>query len=178
MRGVPGSGKSSLARRLCDQGLNGRGSRQRYLGICSADQYFYDQNGTYHFEASRLVENHARNLWRFRRLVHYRWPLVICDNTNMYSWMLDGYLQALSETDYQIDIYELAGDASIRQLQQFAARNQHQVSLSVIQNMLTHLEPVQPDQKRMIDHYYRISAENCVNGIVVCEYSHTTYFKY
>lgn len=46
IRGLPGSGKSTLA-------------RQFDLPIFEADQYFYDKQDNYNFDASKLGEAHA-----------------------------------------------------------------------------------------------------------------------
>lgn len=158
MRGIPGSGKSTLAHKLCDEQLSHWPSKRRYFGICSADRYFYDHLGRYHFNRTQLTRNHRRNLLRFRWLLRHQWPLVICDNTNIYPWMLDEYIAAARRADYAVSVYELAADIKGSQLRAVGKRNQHQVRWPVIREMAANFKPITPKQRQLVDHYFTMDS--------------------
>lgn len=72
LRGLPGSGKSDLARSLAD----------RYDAvICSADQYFM-VGGKYCYDSSRLAAAHAYCQSTARKAMVEKKERVIIDNTN------------------------------------------------------------------------------------------------
>lgn len=97
MRGLPGSGKSSFVEQLVE--------RATQLGInsavCSADNFFYDENGMYHFDARELSSNHGKCFSKFK--YHLRAgagtlgfvKLIIVDNTNIRKDELDKYIGAV-----------------------------------------------------------------------------------
>jgi predicted kinase len=53
LRGLPGSGKSTFAKKLAI-GLDAI--------ICEADSYFYDKDGNYNFDVTKLNKAHAESL--------------------------------------------------------------------------------------------------------------------
>lgn len=79
LRGIPGSGKSSFAKRL---------SKSANVIVCSADDY-YTHNGRYNFDSSKLKEAHEDCLRRFaKHVVNYGAvvtdpDILIVDNTNI-----------------------------------------------------------------------------------------------
>ena len=77
IRGVPGSGKSSLASCLCD-----------FDSICEADKFFYDELGNYNFEAKRLSEAHdwCRSQVEARMQNRERYPRIVVSNTFSREW--------------------------------------------------------------------------------------------
>lgn len=142
MRGLPGSGKSWQARALCDQHLAALPGQKRYFGICSTDHYFM-QGGEYRFNLERLSEYHQRNLSRFKWLLRKRWPLVICDNTNLQRWEFRTYLSAALRQGYQVEIHQIGLPAKPQLLGELAARNSHGVPLEAIEQMAQRFEPYQ-----------------------------------
>lgn len=97
LRGLPGCGKSSFADELIE--------RASHLGIpsavCSANQYFYDQHGTYQFNRCDLADNHHRCFAEFERLLncnpgeHGFAQVIIVDNTNITMSEIDPYVWAM-----------------------------------------------------------------------------------
>ena len=82
LRGLPGSGKSTYAKRIAG-GVNDR--------IFSTDNFFY-VNGEYKFDRSKLGEYHNRNFENFiKALDEYNssdYAVFVIDNTNLtYSEM-------------------------------------------------------------------------------------------
>lgn len=72
MCGLPGSGKSTLARRF---------AKELDAVICSADDY-YQLDGVYRFDPTRLPEAHDWCQQKARELLAQGRPVVI-DNTNL-----------------------------------------------------------------------------------------------
>ena len=70
IRGLPGSGKSTTAEILSENG--------RYP-VLSADMYFYDENGVYQFDPSKLHSAHEwcyKSVERLMQRPIYFWHLV------------------------------------------------------------------------------------------------------
>jgi predicted kinase len=81
LRGISGSGKSTLAQELVQK-------TPASIAWVSADQYFTDEDGGYHFDPAKLGEAHGDCLRQFVRNLQVdatygvKNSLVIVDNTN------------------------------------------------------------------------------------------------
>ncbi len=128
MRGLPGSGKSTLLRHLV-QNL-----RPENYRIHSTDLLFYE-DGQYQFDAKKLPEFHEKNFDQFNASLKAQIPLVICDNTNIEIKHLQSYIDSALKAGYEVDVINVGLFEHDKALAQYAKRNRHQVSLSVIQNM-------------------------------------------
>lgn len=91
MRGVPGSGKTTVAKMLA----NGTGA------VCSTDDFFF-VDGEYRFDPDQLQKNHDRNFEKFCRSLHEGAPIVICDNTNVKRWHFERYVHAAKQSGYLV----------------------------------------------------------------------------
>ncbi|MCA9363772.1 ATP-binding protein [Candidatus Kaiserbacteria bacterium] len=91
MRGVPGSGKSTIARRLA--GENGV--------IHSTDDYFM-VDGEYRFDPEKLREHHDANHKAFCESVIAGFEVVICDNTNTQPWHFKRYVESAEKAGYMV----------------------------------------------------------------------------
>jgi len=83
--GISGSGKSTMVERLMDKYVNKGQLRAGY--VCSADHFFINADGDYHFDPSELSMAHAECLKNFVTLVLVSMgkrsnDLIIVDNTN------------------------------------------------------------------------------------------------
>ena len=81
MRGVPGSGKSFLAKQLEGDGV-----------VLSTDDYFINCHGQYMFDRGRLPEAHEWNQKRADQHLKTGTNPVIIDNTNLEVWELQPYV--------------------------------------------------------------------------------------
>ncbi|HUD04215.1 MAG TPA: AAA family ATPase [Candidatus Paceibacterota bacterium] len=126
MRGVPGSGKTRIAREL-----SGRIGR-----IHSTDGYFY-RNGKYCFDKKFLTEYHRLNFEAFCQSLKENQPIVICDNTNIRRSSYQHYIDAAQKAGYEVRIIERPHPNP----KLAAANNIHGVPEAVIRRMIHHWEP-------------------------------------
>lgn len=126
MRGVPGSGKSRIAKMLAGQdGV-----------IHSTDRYFM-VGGRYVYDPSKLSEYHARNRAAFEASLRAGVPVVICDNTNIRLVHMQPYVEMARAHSYEVRIVEVAHPLPAVA----AARNSHGATIEVIERMLQYWEP-------------------------------------
>lgn len=125
MRGVPGSGKSTVAKTLV--GEKGK--------IHSTDEYFY-QDGIYRFEPRKLSEYHDRNFLAFEMSLAAGIDTVICDNTNIVKQWYYRYVCAANKYGYMVAFIVMPHpDPKIA-----AARNAHNVPEHIIRRMIANWE--------------------------------------
>lgn len=149
-RGVPGSGKSTLTHWLAQLAAGPDAQSWvedsvTYYGILgsridvaihSTDQYFVNEQGEYHYNASKIGLNHSKNYKAFKDSVEKGIPLVIVDNTNTTSSEFDKYRKHAESLDYWVTFmvqpHPTVGEA--------AERNVHQVPSDVIKKMIARFE--------------------------------------
>lgn len=95
LRGLPGSGKTTLANLL---------SENNKYPVFSVDDYFTDANGNYHFKfdenhlAYKLCEENTRNAMKANT------EKIFLHNTFTIDWELETYFKLAKEFDYQIHV--------------------------------------------------------------------------
>lgn len=91
MRGLPGSGKSMLVKCL----------QQMYpeAVVCSADHFFTDDAGNYHYDHTKIADAHSACQQKARDLCEKGTPVIIVDNTNIQIWTMSHYMR-LSQSIY------------------------------------------------------------------------------
>ena len=94
MRGLPGSGKSTLVSSIT----------RLYPGavVCSADQYFMTEDGKYEFDASLLKFAHQQSQNKARDACEAGERLVVVDNTGVKRWELVNYFRMAQSFDYTV----------------------------------------------------------------------------
>lgn len=106
MRGLPGSGKSYLAKKIA-QSAEMRGKK---VGIFSTDDFFtiITKSGKeeYKFDIKKLQEYHRRNRNRVRNAMKENYDIVIVDNTNVRVWEMQPYAKMASKAGYNIEMLE------------------------------------------------------------------------
>ncbi|KAM4781890.1 NEDD4-binding protein 2 isoform 2-T3 [Cyanocitta cristata] len=93
LRGVPGSGKSYLARNLLEDNPGGI--------ILSTDDYFY-KHGQYHYDPDCLGEAHDWNRKRAKEAFEMRISPIIIDNTNIQAWEMKPYVALAQQFKYKV----------------------------------------------------------------------------
>jgi predicted kinase len=97
IRGVPGSGKSSLAESLATM------SGAYWI---EADYYFLNEDGEYKFDPTRLKEVHSRCqnfvLDVMKDSLEGGWGDIIVSNTFTQEWEMKPYIQMAEEYGYRV----------------------------------------------------------------------------
>lgn len=129
MRGVPGSGKSTMARQLA-----------QLLGynddvIHSTDNYFI-VNGEYQFDPSKIRENHTKNFEAFKADCEEGLDVVICDNTNTQKWEYERYVSVARDNGYAVALIS----TPMLSVEESFERNTHEVPRESIQAMISRWE--------------------------------------
>ncbi len=95
MRGVPGSGKSTKAKKIS----NGSGL------IFSTDDFFIVK-GEYIYDPKMIGQYHEQNFERTLKAMKEATPLIIIDNTNVKLWEMKKYVEAADQNGYHVQIEE------------------------------------------------------------------------
>lgn len=97
LRGLPGSGKSSFANLMWSSHV-----------VCEADQFFYDDEGNYNFDASKLGQAHRECQEKVETFMmdnqknpHYYTEIVV-SNTSTTEKELQPYLDLASKYGYTV----------------------------------------------------------------------------
>lgn len=134
VRGVSGSGKSSLVDSIVRDEFHGEGF------IFSTDNYFCTSNG-YEFDPAKLGEYHQANQVAAAEAIQQGKSPLFIDNTNLQKWEARPYVQAAVHYNYQVRIIEPSTEWWIsRNAKELAARNRHGVSEESIVRMLERYE--------------------------------------
>ncbi|OUM68938.1 hypothetical protein PIROE2DRAFT_3165 [Piromyces sp. E2] len=129
LRGLPGSGKSTLAKSLIDK-HNGRGV------ILSTDDFFI-VNGTYIYDASKIVEAHKFNQNRCRENCLQGITPIIIDNTNVKRKEAKVYVDMAIQYGYDVQIREPDTPWwKRRNAKELAKRSVHNIPVEKIKKMM------------------------------------------
>jgi predicted kinase len=97
LRGLPGSGKSSFANFIWQSGV-----------IFEADQYFYDNEGNYNFDATKLGAAHKDCQSRVEQAMKDHeenpqyYPEIVVSNTSTTEKELQPYIDLANKHDYKV----------------------------------------------------------------------------
>ncbi|XP_071599799.1 NEDD4-binding protein 2 isoform X2 [Heliangelus exortis] len=130
LRGVPGSGKSYLARTLLEDNPDGI--------ILSTDDYFY-KHGQYHYDPDCLGEAHDWNRKRAKEAFEMRISPIIIDNTNTQAWEMKPYVTLAQQFNYKVIFREPDTWWKFKP-KELERRNIHGVSKEKIRRMLERYE--------------------------------------
>tara|TARA_Y100000034_G_scaffold96097_1_gene116927 strand:+ start:31 stop:489 length:459 start_codon:yes stop_codon:yes gene_type:complete len=135
VRGLPGSGKSSLAKKL--SGPHGQSF--------STDDFFM-VGDEYQYNEERIVEAHQWNIERAKRAAEQGISPIVIDNTNVQFWHFQPYVDIAEEFGYQVKIEEPTTDWA-RDPEELARRNKHKVPETGIREMLDKWETEKPPEQ-------------------------------
>ncbi|XP_007520349.1 NEDD4-binding protein 2-like 1 isoform X1 [Erinaceus europaeus] len=126
LRGLPGSGKTTLARQL-------QRDFPRAL-IFSTDDFFFREDGAYEFNPDFLEEAHEWNQKRARKAMRNGISPIIIDNTNLHAWEMKPYAVMALENNYEV-IFREPDTRWKFNVQELARRNIHGVPREKIHRM-------------------------------------------
>ena len=126
MHGVPGSGKSYLA-------------KQKGGTICSADDYFM-KDGEYHFDSKRLGQAHQSCKDKVLQAMKAGESIVV-DNTNLTFKGCEPYIKMAVQHGYSCTIEEPQTTWK-KNAEECAKRNVHNVPKEKIEMMLNKMESI------------------------------------
>ena len=135
MRGLPGSGKSSLVRRIL--------KTYPQAEVCSADAYFTQADGSYQYDRDKIKEAHIYSQEKAEALCRDACNLVIVDNTHVKRWELQPYLNIATKFRYSVVILEPQTPWA-KDPEQLAMRNSHNVKESVIRKKVKEWQEIRP----------------------------------
>ncbi len=120
LRGLPGSGKSTIAKILASIAD---------VIVCSADNLFVNRaTGVYQFDKTKLPQAHAECYKKFYGCILEGYNVVI-DNTNTSEWEYKKYKDFAEKMGYQVHVINVQTNLSDKEL---ADRNVHKVPLETI----------------------------------------------
>jgi predicted kinase len=97
VRGLPGSGKSTFANTITNK-----------FSICEADKFFYDKEGNYNFDGSKLREAHNWCKEQVEIRMKDNWineqfyPHIVVSNTFTQEWEMDAYFGLANQYGYKV----------------------------------------------------------------------------
>jgi predicted kinase len=96
LRGVPGSGKTTLANVILQQPNNNPQE------ILSADDFFEDENGEYNFDPTKLKEAHNYCQFRCSERMRQQKVRIVVANTFTQEWEMDEYFKMAERYNYRV----------------------------------------------------------------------------
>lgn len=132
MRGVSGSGKSSIAKQLG--------------GVIFSTDDFFVQSGKYNYDDSKIIEAHLSNQAKTEDAMSHGISPIIIDNTNTTRWEMKPYVSLADKYGYRIEIKEMGIDfpeANFEELlrrQSLRAGEGKSISSEIIKSMLDKFE--------------------------------------
>mmetsp|Transcript_12638 Transcript_12638/g.11186 ORF Transcript_12638/g.11186 Transcript_12638/m.11186 type:complete len:142 (+) Transcript_12638:32-457(+) len=122
MRGIPGSGKSTVAKKIAgEEGV-----------IHSTDNYFVNEEGEYVFDGSKIKRNHEKNYSAFVQSIEDGQETVIVDNTNTQEFEYKKYATYATEAGYVVSYVTIPFISA----EEAAERNTHGVPAEAIERMM------------------------------------------
>ncbi|XP_049872220.1 uncharacterized protein LOC126371076 isoform X2 [Pectinophora gossypiella] len=133
MRGIPGSGKTYLARQIIEITI-GATYADFKTHILSTDDFFMVR-GKYLYDKSRISEAHEWNQRRSRAAMRQGLSPIIIDNTNVEIWEMEPYVKEGVRNGYYIEVVE-PNTPWAKKANQLLKRNTHNVPPATICRML------------------------------------------
>lgn len=127
LRGLPGSGKSRIAKRLVGNGV-----------IHSTDNYL-SKKGKYEFDHDNIARYHRFNLIDSIRSMKKGISPIIIDNTNIMAFHCMNYVEQGKIYGYEIEVIE-ADTPWVFDVEELVKRNSHGVPRDTIIDMLQKYE--------------------------------------
>ncbi len=96
LRGVPGSGKSTLGEVIL------RCVKGEIPSILSADNFFIDNKGNYNFDPTKLKEAHNDCLLKCAERMKNEFSRIVVANTFTQEWEMEKYYEIADRYNYRV----------------------------------------------------------------------------
>lgn len=130
LRGLPGSGKSSLAQNLDYAASN----ENKSVEICCADDFFIDSNGNYNWYASGIADAHSMCRSKFSEAIRNDTDTIIIANTNTTRKEYNFYYEEAKKAGYFVQVITV-GEFSDEAIERYAFQNTHGVTKDILVKM-------------------------------------------
>jgi len=137
MRGLPGSGKSTVAKKLA--------ATVEGAVIVSADDGLM-VGGQYQFDVTKLGAAHGACQAAFKTALAFNKPLVIVDNTNTTPQEIQRYMDMAQNFGYEAVVMVVPCDVDTS-----AARNTHGVPREAIERMASRMASIPLDSSWRVE---------------------------
>lgn len=158
LRGIPGSGKSTYAKKRYDEFYKERFEKAKeankpvegHVKICSADDYFIRPDGVYDWSVKTLKNAHKWCKGQVELNMVGSTPfhvlldvgvkdLIILDNTNTRHWEYKEYVELAEKHGYEVEI-QVVGEFDEESVKKYAERNTHGVPAEHVVKMAERFE--------------------------------------
>lgn len=129
MRGVTGSGKSTMARDIAGN-----------LGVIHSTDDYFMKDDIYQFNYEKLAYYHFLNFMATLKSLEEKEPLIIIDNTNIKAEYARNYVDAAKVYGYKIIVREIVPYGL--DIKYFLKYNTHNVNKESIEQMIKDYEPI------------------------------------
>ena len=96
IRGVPGTGKSTLANLISDN-------------VYETDDFFINSSGEYHFDPTNLSSYHSLNQFRVKQGMNEDQETIVVSNTFSQVWEMQPYIDMARANNYELVVIALVG---------------------------------------------------------------------
>ena len=102
IRGVPGSGKTTLANEMKAAGM--------IWDFAEADKFMIDNEGNYRFDPKQLGECHEKCQNEIRDMMRAGYPSIAVSNTFTRKWEMEKYIGLANQFGYEVCMIVCQGD--------------------------------------------------------------------
>jgi len=137
MQGIPGSGKSTMAKLIADK---------HEAIIFSTDDFWYDyaedgKHYTYNYDPARIDEAHRWNQQRCaKEMIAEDGGNIVIDNTNIQRWQAHPYLVLASIFEYDVQVISVQVPVEVAIARQAQRPVDRQIPEEVIRRMHSEME--------------------------------------
>lgn len=104
MRGVPGCGKSYLAKEILKYTISDEANPRDH--IFSADDFFYDFRGKYMYDRNKIPAAHEDTQRKVKERAVQGWSPLFVDNTHVKLWEMMTYVTTAVQNGYYVEILQ------------------------------------------------------------------------
>lgn len=135
MRGLPGSGKSTLVRAIK--------THYKEAVVCSADSFFVQKDGSYAFDVKKLPQAHEECADLAQKAAEMSMCHIVVDNTNVLRWEMGKYFRLASEYGYAVIVVEPKTPWKLEPVE-LAAKNIHGCTAELVKQKMKKFKAVLP----------------------------------